>query len=105
MANEIPENKIPENEPEQLNIWDSLGLEEPPKDWEKEWVGMPEFVRLDMEPFQRIIVNFRTKADVKEFAKKIGQNIGPRTDTIWFPPFKTPTGIFVDKSRGENDES
>lgn len=74
------------------------GLEEfLEEDWKKEWQGMPEFVRFDLEPFQKIVVNFKTKEDVAEFAKLVGQKLTPETDSMWFPPNKTPTGVFVDK--------
>jgi len=81
------------------------GLEEFLEDeWKKEWRGMPEFVRLDLEPFQKIIVNFKSREDVAEFAKLVGQRLTSETDSIWFPPNKTPTGIFVDKEKLEDED-
>jgi len=73
-------------------------------EWKKEWKGMPEFVRLDLEPFQKIIVNFKTREDVLEFAKMIGQRLTLETDSIWFPPNKTPTGVFVDREKLEGKD-
>lgn len=67
-------------------------------EWKKEWEGMPEYTRTDKRPFQQIIVNFKTKEDVKVFAKAINQNISFRTDSIWFPPCKIPLGIYKDES-------
>lgn len=75
-----------------------------PKDWEEEWKGMPEFVRLDNNPFQRIVVNFRTREDVQAFAKLVGRKITNRTDSIWFPPYKTRTGVFIDKDQEKIEE-
>ena len=69
-----------------------------PPDWEEDWQGMPEFRRSDNMPAQKIVVNFKTYEDVKKFAEAIGQRISPKTDTIWFPPNKTPTGIYRDES-------
>ena len=80
---------------DQLSMFEALGVD---KEWEKEWQGMPEFERFDNKPFQRIIVNFKTKEDLKAFAALIGQRLTFDTDTIWFPPQKTPTGVFVDES-------
>ena len=67
-------------------------------DWEEEWEGMPEFKRTDNAPAQKIVVNFRTHEDVRKFAELIGQRLSPKTDTIWFPTNKTPTGIYRDES-------
>ena len=67
------------------------------KDWEKEWQDMPEFKRFDNTPFQKIIVNFRTWEDVKKFGELIDRKLTKRTDTIWFPNYKTPTGVFIDE--------
>jgi len=77
---------------EQVSLFDAE------RDWEKEWQGMPEFKRFDNRPFQKIIVHFKTREDVKEFARLIGQRLTVDTDTIWFPLNKTPTGVFQDES-------
>ena len=53
--------------------------------WKKDWVGMPEFVQEDLQPFQKIIVSFETKEDVENFAKLVGQKITYKTQSIWFP--------------------
>lgn len=79
---------------QQLDMFGILGID---KEWEKEWQDMPEFQRKNNEPFQRIIVNFKTREDVKAFAKLIEQPLTYKTDTIWFPRSKTPTGVFVDE--------
>lgn len=80
---------------DQLSMFEALGVE---TEWRKEWQDMPEFERFDNKPFQRIIVNFKTKEDLKAFAALIGQRLTFDTDTIWFPPQKTPTGVFIDES-------
>jgi len=59
--------------------------EQAPK-WKKEWKGMPEFIQLDKRPCQKIVVNFETHADVKEFAKLLGFRATSKTNSIWFPP-------------------
>lgn len=68
-----------------------------PKDWEKEWQDMPEFNRIDGQVVQKIIINFRSHEDVKKFGELIGRKLTTKTDSIWFPNYKTPTGVFVDK--------
>ena len=54
-------------------------------DAEKEWVGMPEFVQKEKEPYQKIILRFNNRKDVKRFAKLVGQKITPRTKSMWYP--------------------
>jgi hypothetical protein len=53
--------------------------------WKEEWKDMPEFIQHDLQPYQKIILNFETKEDVEAFAKLINQKITYRTDTLWFP--------------------
>lgn len=55
------------------------------KDWEKEWVGMPEFVQERKEEYAKIIVRFRNEEDLQEFAKLVEQNLNIKTQSIWFP--------------------
>ena len=53
--------------------------------WEKEWVGMPEFSQQDLTPFRVINVRFKSEDDVLKFAKLIGQTITPKQKALWFP--------------------
>lgn len=53
--------------------------------WEKEWVGMPEFVQEDLLPKFSVKVNFETEADMYAFAKLVNQKITFKTQSIWFP--------------------
>lgn len=50
-----------------------------------EWKDMPEFVQNKQEPYQQIIVRFKCKEDVEDFAKLIGQSLTPKTKSIWHP--------------------
>jgi len=50
-----------------------------------EWKNMPEFVQEKQEPYQTIIVRFRCKEDVDDFAARIGQNLTPKSKSIWHP--------------------
>ena len=51
----------------------------------EEWKDMPEFVQEKQEPYQQIIVRFRSKEDVEDFAKLIGQPLTPKSKSIWHP--------------------
>lgn len=54
--------------------------------WNEEWWGMPEFEMKDATPQHRIVVNFMTSEDVKDFAKKLGVNLTVKSDSTWWPP-------------------
>lgn len=62
---------------------------------ETEWQDMPEFIQEKQEPYQKIIVRFDCEKDVEDFAKKIGQNITPNTQSVWHPKLKMVP--FMDK--------
>ena len=49
------------------------------------WQGMPEFNQEDQLGVQKITVHFKTRDDVVEFTKLIGQPITEKTNNIWFP--------------------
>lgn len=76
-------------------------LENNEKKWEKEWVGMPEFVQGKKEPYAKIIIRFENEKDLAEFSKSIGQVLTKKTKSIWFP-FKSHWGgikkMWVDES-------
>lgn len=55
------------------------------KEWEKHWVGMPEFDQDNNPPYKKLIVSFRTKEDYEAFAKIIDQNLTEKTKSIWHP--------------------
>lgn len=55
------------------------------KEWEKHWVGMPEFSNEENQPYKKINVSFRTKEDFEEFQKLIGQKMTDKTKSIWHP--------------------
>lgn len=60
------------------------GIDIPP-DWKKEWWAMPEFSHGDASPQYRITMNFMTKKDLEEFAKKIDAPLTTKSDSCWFP--------------------
>ena len=66
------------------------------KDWEKEWIGMPDFEMKDLQSWQSIVVHFMNSDDREAFSKVIGQKITPKTRSIWYP--KAKIGHFAGKS-------
>ena len=54
-------------------------------DYNTHWLGMPEFEQVKKEPFSKIIVRFETEQDLIDFSEKIGQNLTPKTKSIWHP--------------------
>ena len=63
-------------------------------DWEEHWWGMPAFEQKDVRPSHTISMNFMTKEDVKEFAKKLGINATHHSNSAWYPPQKRLSGQF-----------
>lgn len=64
------------------------GITEPEKehDWNKHWVGMPEYENNDNPSYKKITVSFRTKEDYDEFKGLISQpNMTEKTKSIWHP--------------------
>jgi hypothetical protein len=62
--------------------------------WKSEWKDMPEFIQDCVEPFQTIIMRFRSQEDVNAFSKLLDQTITPNTKSLWYPKL-------VQKSRKE----
>ena len=56
--------------------------------WKKEWQDMPEFIQEDLMPIQQIIVNFKTRKDVKLFSDLVKQKLTSKTKSIWYPKAK-----------------
>ena len=53
--------------------------------WEKEWVGMPEFVQEDLTSHRKIVIHFRNDEDVLAFQELIGQKLTPKQKSTWVP--------------------
>jgi hypothetical protein len=51
-----------------------------------EWKGMPEFEHEDLTAVQSIHVHFKSREDVLDFARLVGQEITDKTRSIWIPP-------------------
>ena len=70
-------------------------------DWSKEWQGMPEFIQHDAKPSQQIVMNFQRFEDVVAFGKLIGQQVTPKTKSLWFPKLnleKPSCFVYTDES-------
>ena len=61
-----------------------------------EWTGMPEFTHEDQTSIRKIIVHFRDEDAVAEFSRLIGQNLGKKLKSIWFP--QVEIGRYADKA-------
>ena len=61
------------------------------KEWEAEWVGMPEFIQEKQSPYAQIIFRFESEDDLKQFSELIGQKLNKKTKSAWFP-FKSHWG-------------
>ena len=55
------------------------------KEWEKHWVGMPDFKQENKSTYKTIYVHFRNEEDYKEFSSLIDQNLTIKTKSIWHP--------------------
>lgn len=54
-------------------------------DHKEHWVGMPEFISNDCNPFRTIMIHFEDKEAVEIFKKFIGQTITEDTKYLYFP--------------------
>ena len=70
-------------------------LFENPPAWDELWQGMPEFAQEDQEAWHTIKVHFRDEESRAEFSRVIGQKVGVRTRSIWFP--EAEIGRYMDK--------
>ncbi len=50
-----------------------------------EWQGMPEFEQRDLTAFRSIHVHFKCREDAEAFAELVGQDIGEKIRSIWYP--------------------
>lgn len=68
--------------------------------YEKEWVGMPEFVQEDLSPFKSVTIHFRNQEDMDEFFRLLNQKLTKRK-SYWYPeakPRKYCDKRYVDES-------
>jgi hypothetical protein len=85
---------------EQISLFDDYENE-----WQKEWKDMPEFVAENKKPYQQIVVSFKCYEDVKEFAKRLGIKVSPKTDCTYFPQLERDTGsVYVNANWGKDEE-
>ncbi len=87
---------------------EQIRLFEDDEDWKKEWKDMPEYVQKDLMPIKTIRVHFEKQEDVKKFAELVGQKIGMKTPSIWFPApdiFKPGAFRYVDVDDDEKEKT
>ena len=60
-------------------------FEDEKNNWQKLWLGMPEFVQEKQEPYAKIIVRVRNKEDLELLAKALNQPLTNKTKSAWFP--------------------
>lgn len=58
------------------------------KEYEINWVGMPEYRQENKTPYKTILFKFDTEQEYNEFAKNIDQKINSNTTSIWHPKLK-----------------
>jgi len=58
---------------------------------DREWQDMPEFTQEKQSSFHSLIIHFRNREDIQEFAKLIDQNLTPETRSIYYPKLKNTT--------------
>lgn len=52
---------------------------------DEHWKGMPDFHMEDMTSHRKIVVHFRNDSDFAKFTELMGQGIGPKQPSIWYP--------------------
>lgn len=57
----------------------------PPDNPNEHWQGMPAFEQEDLTSFRSIHLHFKTQEDIDTFAELIGQKIGEKTRSLWYP--------------------
>ena len=78
---------------------------EMPEWWEEHWQGMPEYIQENKLAYKSLIVSFKNKEDMNEFAKLINQKINFKTKFLWHPkakPGHIMDKIYVNKKMEEN---
>ena len=56
--------------------------------WDEDWRDMPEFIQEDLSPFASVKINFKTREDMEDFFKIIGQDMVISSRSIWHPKSK-----------------
>lgn len=65
-------------------------------DWEKSWIGMPDFKMENLQSWQSLKIHVTCIEDREKLSTLLDQTITPKTRSVWFP--KAPIGSFKDKS-------
>lgn len=82
----------------QISLLDELEVE---RTYDKDWIGMPEFVQEKQSPYAQIIFRFESKQDLDDFSKLISQRLTSKTKSAWYPfrsHFSGDKSIWTDES-------
>jgi hypothetical protein len=74
-------------------------------EWKQHWKDMPEFVQEELKPFAQIIVRFATEEDLRDFNRRIGQDLAATAKSTWHPKAARSTGVHFTMKRAYVDES
>ena len=75
-------NRVPDkNSTNLMGFIDENYVEETPFGWD----DMPEFDQPEQGQYHLLRVRFDCEEDLKEFAKKVEQNVTSKTKAIWYP--------------------
>lgn len=61
--------------------------------WREHWKGMPSFHSENLEAEKQLIINFRSEEDFFAFAQVLGQQLTPKTRSVWYPPKERDVNI------------
>jgi hypothetical protein len=64
-------------------------------DWRSEWIDMPEYKQEDHSAMARVMVNFRTLADIAQFNEATGLNVTTKTKGVFYPQPESSKIVYV----------
>lgn len=86
---------------------ESFGLEvsDANNDYNKHWVGMPEFENNAKKTYKTINLHFRNKEDYEAFSQLIEQPLTAKTKAIWYPALNNYKNSLLRYVEGDDDQS
>jgi hypothetical protein len=79
MAKDITSLKRPTRDSNENMLFDL------PPDWRNDWWGMPEFSMGNASPSRRVVVNFISDDDFKDFQAALSIKLSTNADSMWYP--------------------
>ena len=97
---ELRETPLVEEDAQLRALLGQVAGRELPFDHNEHWQGMPEFEQEDLTSVQKIIIHFRTFADVENFSLLIEQKLTDKTRAIWYPEAEKidMSPVYIDES-------